>query len=205
MIKNLIFDFGKVLVDYDFINVMSGWFTDEERKQRFFDCIMNPYWGERMDREDVPFEEVIREMQDAYPEFAEELYLFDVQYLDFVTGEVPGMKALLSNLKKQGFRLYGLTNWCSRVHSTMRQFDIFELLDGQIISSEEHLIKPDKAVYQRLFDRFGLDPAECVFTDDKPENVEGSIRAGMDAILFVNAEQYAQELAKRIPGLILES
>lgn len=201
MIKNLIFDFGKVLVDYDFVSIMSGWFTDDERRQRFLGCIMTPYWGERMDREDVPFGEVIREMQAAYPEFADELHLFDERYLDFVTGEVPGMRELLTSLKQQGFRLYGLTNWCSRVHSTMRQYGIFSLLDGQVISSEEHLIKPDTAIYQRLFERFGLDPAECVFTDDKPENVEGSIRAGMDAILFVNAEQYAQELAQRLYSL----
>lgn len=198
MIKNLIFDFGKVLVDYDYMSVIDTWFDDKERERRFLASILTPYWGERMDREVVPFVEIIREMKEKMPQFSSEIDRFDTQYLDFVTGEVPGMRCLLKELKRQGYHLYGLTNWCSKVHDTMHQFEIFDLLDGQVISSEEHYIKPEPEIYLRLFERFGLNPSECVFADDKAENVEGARALGMESILFVNAEQYARELARII-------
>ena len=104
------------------------------------------------------------------------------------------MEELLTQLKSEGYKLYGLTNWCSKVHQTMAQFDIFKLLDGSIISSDEKVLKPEPAIYQRLFDRFNLKPEECIFTDDRPLNIEGSRRMGMDGIVFKNARQYEREL-----------
>ena len=78
----------------------------------------------------------------------------------------------------------------------MEQYDIFNLLDGYIISSEVHKIKPEPGIYQCLFDRFSLKPEECVFADDKEENVEASRKEGMPAIVFKNAEQFEAELRK---------
>ena len=101
---------------------------------------------------------------------------------------------LLTQLKAEGYKLYGLTNWCSKVHLTMTQFPIFKLLDGQIISSEEKVIKPEPEIYQRLFTKFNLKPEECIFTDDRVENIEGGSRLGMDGIVFKDAKQYEREL-----------
>ena len=76
----------------------------------------------------------------------------------------------------------------------MQQFEIFRLLDGQIISSEEHVIKPEPEIYKILFERFGLKPEESVFTDDRAENIAGGRAMGMEGIVFENAEQYEREL-----------
>ena len=114
-----------------------------------------------------------------------------------MTKEIDGMGDLLRRLKAEGYKLYGLTNWCSKVHITISQFDIFTLLDGWVISSEEKVVKPEPEIYQRLFDRYGLEPSECVFTDDREENIEGARRMGMDGIVFVDAKQYEEELRRR--------
>lgn len=66
-----------------------------------------------------------------------------------------------------------------------------------MISSEEKVVKPEPEIYQRLFDRYGLEPSECVFTDDREENIEGARRMGMDGIVFVDAKQYEEELRRR--------
>ena len=76
----------------------------------------------------------------------------------------------------------------------MEKWDILTMLDGRIISSEEKLIKPDVAIFKRLCDKYGLKPEECVFTDYRASNVEGAIKAGMQGIVFYNAEQYESEL-----------
>lgn len=76
----------------------------------------------------------------------------------------------------------------------MAQFPIFKLLDGQIISSEEMVIKPEPEIYHRLFAKFNLKPEECIFTDDRAENIEGGRRLGMEGIVFTDAKQYEREL-----------
>ena len=200
MIKNLIFDFGKVLVDYSFEKFFDEqYFHSRAKAEQFMQQVFTREWGLRVDRESEPLEQIVAELQALYPDFAEPIAMYQTRHTEFVLGEVPGMRDLLTRLKQEGFRLYGLTNWCHAIHETMAQYpEIFALLDGMVISSEEHLVKPEAAIYERLFEKYGLDRRECLFTDDKMENIEGSLQVGMDAILFVDAEQYERELRARI-------
>lgn len=196
--KTLIFDFGKVLVDYDFEMIVDTFFEDKDELERFKEVIISNEFIDKCDKEDIPFSGIIHEVQEKYPHWKSELQQFHDRYLDFVIGEVPGMRNLLIKLKNEGYKLYGLTNWCSVVYKVIEKFDILQLLDDRIISSEEHLIKPDTAIYHRLCDKFNLKPEDCIFTDDKEANIEGAKSAGMSAILFKNAEQYEKELYRML-------
>ena len=194
MIKNLIFDFGKVLVDYDFEAFFRRYITDEERCRAFTPILHNEEVQRMFDREEYSFDEIIEEIICQHREFEQEIRYFATHYPEIVTNEVEGMRELLTRLKGEGYRLYGLTNWCSKVYLTMAQFDIFDLLDGYIISSEEKVIKPEAEIYQRLFNKFNLKPEECLFADDRAENIEGGRRVGMEGIVFTDARQYEREL-----------
>ena len=199
MIKNLIFDFGKVLVDYDFLHVIDTFFTDAPQlRQEFIDTILTEEWQRTLDREDKPFPEYIAEMKQMYPRLAPYIQLFNDRYQEFITGEMPGMRELLTQLKAQGYKLYGLTNWSTTVYEVMRRYEIFRLLDGQLISAEEHMLKPDAEIYHRLYEKFNLRPEECLFADDREENIRGGQQTGMDGIVFRSTEQYARELAQKI-------
>lgn len=59
-----------------------------------------------------------------------------------------------------------------------------EAFDLIVYSAEEGLAKPDPAIYQRTLDRLGVRPAEAVFVDDMPENVEAARALGMAAVRF---------------------
>ena len=194
MIKNLIFDFGKVLVDYDFEAFFRSYIHDAERCRAFTPILYNEEVQRLFDREELPFEVIIEELVSENSEFESEIRFFDRHYPEIVTHEVEGMKELLTQLKAEGYKLYGLTNWCSKVHLTMAQFEIFNLLDGCVISSVEKVIKPEPEIYHRLFEKFNLVPEECIFTDDKEENIEGGRRVGMEGIVFKDARQYEREL-----------
>lgn len=194
MIKNLIFDFGKVLVDYDFEAFFHRHIPDTARCRAFTPVLYNERVQQLLDRELKPYDDIMEDLIRENREYEREIRTFNEHYTEIVTGEVPGMRELLARLKAEGYRLYGLTNWCSKVYHTMGQFDIFRLLDGQVISSEEHVIKPDPAIYEILFERFRLRPEECIFTDDRPMNVDGGRRLGMNGIVFRNAAQYEKEL-----------
>ena len=194
MIKNLIFDFGKVLVDYDFLDFFAKIIPDKERCSAFGALLNTVHFANIIDREERPFEETMEDFIGHHKEFEKEIRVFMEHYPEIVKCEMPGMRDLLTRLKAEGFKLYGLPNWCSKVHLTMQQFEIFRLLDGQVISSEEHVIKPEPEIYKILFERFGLKPEECVFTDDRAENIAGGRAMGMKGIVFENAEQYEREL-----------
>lgn len=198
MIKNIIFDFGKVLVDYDFRHIITRFFADKEQEERFYEIATNETFMDIVDKEEIPFSELIEDLKRKYPEFSEAFQKFHDHYPDFVTGEVPGMRELLKELKDKGYKLYGLTNWCSAVHEVMRRYDIFNLLDGRVISSEEKLIKPDKAIYLKVCEKYGLKPNECLFTDDKEKNIDGARSAGMNAVLFKDCEDFRKQLANYI-------
>ena len=196
MIKNLIFDFGKVLVDYDYMLVLDQVFSTHEQSVDFYNHLMAEGWNKRLDREDKPFDAIIGDMAEAMPQYADEIRQFGNRYTEFVIGEIDGMRTLLEQLKQEGYRLFGLTNWCSKVHVTMKQYPIFELLEGRLVSSEEHLIKPERAIYERMCEKFALKPEECVFADDRMDNIEAARAYGMQGIVFRNAHQYEADLRR---------
>lgn len=195
MIKNLIFDFGNVLVRHDLRPMLTRfWGDDAEKVQQSIALLSDENFVDDCDRGVKPFEQIIKEKQQQYPDFAEMLQYYADNSVDEITGEVEGMRMLLTSLKQKGYGLYGLTNWGHDIYQVMETYDIFRLLDGQVISSEEQIIKPNRAIYLRLCEKYALRPAECLFTDDKQVNVDGAKSVGMHGIVFVNAEQYAKDL-----------
>ena len=198
MTRNLVFDFGKVLVEYDFVDFFRRLIPDARRCMQLASIMTDDETLRRFDREEKPIEELVKDLISENPAFEDEIRLFAERYPEIITGEMPGMKELLVRLKGEGFSLYGLSNWCSKVYVTMGQYDIFQLMDGYVISSEEHLVKPEAEIYHRLYEKFGLKPEECIFADDKQENIEGARRTGMRGIVFENAAQYERELRRML-------
>ena len=194
----MVFDFGKVLVEYDFVDFFRRLIPDARRCMQLASIMTDDETLRRFDREEKPIEELVKDLISENPAFEDEIRLFAERYPEIITGEMPGMKELLVRLKGEGFSLYGLSNWCSKVYVTMGQYDIFQLMDGYVISSEEHLVKPEAEIYHRLYEKFGLKPEECIFADDKQANIEGALRTGMRGIVFENAAQYERELRRML-------
>lgn len=200
MIKNLIYDFGRVLVTYDFEHISSFGFASEEDLQAFVNIVSDPAFVRRCDLELIPFEDLIREMQHTYPQWKEQWQLFYDRYLEFVTGEMPGMHAYMTELKARGYKLYGLSNWCSTIYRVMNEYKIFNLLDGFVVSSDYQVVKPDPAIYRILLDKYDLKAEECVFADDRADNVEAAQQVGMQAIVFTTTEAYKEALEPLLAG-----
>lgn len=193
-IKNIVFDFGKVLVEYSYERFVSSIVNDPAKVGAFVEIVSAQEFMDLHDLGEMTFAEVIKKTQLEHPQWKDELQAYLDRQLEIVTGEVPGMKELIIRLKAEGYKVYGLSNWSNVVYDVMKRYDIFSLLDGMVISSDEKLIKPDVAIYKRFCEKFGVEPQSCVFTDDKAPNIEGARKAGMHAILFKNAEQFEREL-----------
>ena len=196
MIKNLIFDFGKVLVCYDFTAFLRTFIDDDAERYAFEQIVAHPKFVERCDLGVDSFEDIIREHQQTYPHWARQFQIFYDRQLEAVTHEMPGMRDLLIRLKNKGYKLYGLSNWGNTIYPVMEKFDIFRLLDDRIISSEEKIVKPDMAIYNLLCERFNLIPQECLFTDDKHANIDAAQASGMQAVLFTDTDHFEQDLKR---------
>jgi HAD superfamily hydrolase (TIGR01509 family) len=194
MIKNLIFDFGKVLVCYDFSLFLKTIFEDDGERLEFERIFCSIEFTQRCDLGVEPFIDIIRECQEKYPYWKRQLQEFHDRQLDAMTIEMPGMRDLLTKLKANGYHLYGLTNWSSTVYPVIEKFSILQMMDDRLISSEEHLVKPDVAIYNRLCEKFRLVKGECLFTDDKQINIDGAKAAGMPAVLFTDVRQFEEDL-----------
>ena len=195
----LIFDFGRVLVDYDFDRFFAVLRADYRVSEAAFAEFMQVVLAEEtyssLDRELIPFARQVDMLKQQHPACAELFDAFDKRFQEVVTGEVPGMHQLLGELHSSGYRLYGLSNWSSKVYETMRNYsEIFSLLHGRVLSCEEHLLKPEPEIYRLALDRWGLNAEECVFVDDKQANIDGCQAVGIKGIRFAGCTALRRQL-----------
>ena len=120
MIKNLIFDFGKVLVDYEYFETLDQIFKTHEQAEEFYHLLIDGKWNENMDRGDS-FEDTFCKMQQIMPQYKNEIAVVAQRFNEFVRGEKEGMRDLLAQLKSEGYHLYGLSTWCTKCHEAMAQ------------------------------------------------------------------------------------
>lgn len=195
MIRNIIFDFGAVLVDWNPHYVYDPYFGDPEKATWFIENICTAAWNKELDG-GKPFSQGVAELSAQYPEWAPEIELYHRNWKKMMGGAIPGMYDLVADLKQAGYGIYGLTNWASETFYTIvNDYPVFSLLDGMVVSGDVRLLKPDAAIFNCLLDKYGLKAEESVFIDDNAENVDGAIAAGLSAIRFTGADALREELA----------
>jgi 2-haloacid dehalogenase len=196
MVKNIVFDFGGVLVDWNPHYLYDKHFGSREKADWFLENICTGRWNIQMDG-GKPFAEGCAELSAKYPEWTKEIYMFFERWIEMMADEIPGMRKLLGELKAAGYGLYGLTNWSAETFCQVRdRYEVFSLLDGMVVSGEEHIVKPDEAIFKRLLERYGLNAAECIFVDDLQRNVDGAIQAGLQGLLFRGAESLREDFTR---------
>lgn len=190
MIKNVIFDYGNVLVDWNpaylFLPVFGG---DEEKCRFFTDNVCNREWFTRMDRGES-MDVCVAELQARYPQYADAVAMFRDRWFEMCHGELPGMFELIQDLKSKGVGVYGLTNWPAETFTeARRRFRTLASIDNYVVSSSVKLAKPEPAIYQLLLSKYNLNPEECVFIDDRKDNVDAAKALGMEGIIYPGSAQ----------------
>ena len=194
MPQNIIFDFGNVLVEWHPERVYGQYFGDEARAWWFMRHVADLPWRQRIDAGESQ-DACIAELQERFPDYAEPIALYRDRWREMLTGEMPGMRRLIGDLKRAGYGIYGLTNWSMETFPEAREhFAILQLIDRYVVSGQEHLVKPDERLFRVLLDRYGLRAEECTFVDDNPDNVEAARRLGMKGIVFAGADELRKQL-----------
>ena len=177
--KNIVFDLGGVLFARD-KHKCSPEFID------FFRFIrtdpMPDFWVE-YDRGTLTLDQVIDALcalHGCTPEVARAYVREAIDRQE----PVRATERLVDELKRAGYRLYVLSNMSREFIDFLRRADVYALFDGEVVSCEEGTVKPEPRIYRILLDRYGLDPAQTLFIDDRAANIAAAREAGIDGFLF---------------------
>lgn len=194
MIKNIIFDIGQVLAEFRWRSYLKELGIEGERFSRVAKAtVEGPYWNE-MDRGVMTFSEIVEACVKLDLEMEEQIRLFFSKKTGLVL-EYPYAKPWVLSLKQAGFFIYLLSNYGEVYFQCVKEnFGFYPCVDGGVISYEVKKIKPEEEIYQLLLERYALIAEECVFLDDREENIEAAKKLGFQVIHFQNYENAKREL-----------
>ena len=194
--KNIIFDVGDVLLDYRWQQMLMDYGLDESEAYRvgreLFDD-PDGLWHE-FDLGVKSQEEIIQEFEQKHSKDAEVIRWF-ISHGEYMHVARPAIWKLVHQLKEAGYHLYILSNYPEILFKKHTQYaDFMDDMEGMVVSYMLHVGKPERIVYQTLCDRYGLNKEECLFFDDRAENVQGAIDFGMRAKRVLSAKGLAVDL-----------
>jgi epoxide hydrolase-like predicted phosphatase len=194
MIKNIVFDLGNVLLSWkpgEFL-LQSGY--DKETTGLIMSTVFRSQAWFRLDNGDITKEEAINIM--AYKSSFKRAKIKSL--LDLcpkIIFPLHNNIKLLPELRKQGFKLYYLSNYpLEFFNKTKKRFDFFKYFDGGIISAEVNKSKPDPDIYRIFLDRFSLHSFESLYIDDIDSNVRSAELIGMKVIHLPETESLQNKL-----------
>jgi HAD superfamily hydrolase (TIGR01509 family) len=125
------------------------------------------------------FAAAIEARASAFPEFADELRMFRLRWIETIGGPIEENVALLRRLRAAGRPVYALSNFAHETFALAeRQYDFLSEFDDRVISGHVGVVKPDPRIYSILFERAGRSPNELLFIDDSAANVRASEALG---------------------------
>lgn len=193
MIHTIIFDFGGVLVDWNPRYLYSDYFQDDQKMEWFLENICTDEWNLEQDR-GRSLKEGTQILVEKFPEFQKEIEMYYGQWETMLKDSIPRTVEILYELKSK-FPVFGLTNWSAETFPiALKRFNFFQVFNGILVSGEEKLIKPDSKIFERMMDKFQLNPENCLFIDDNLKNVEASRAFGLHTLHFKNPEELRKDL-----------
>ena len=196
MINTVIFDIGKVLAGYGWEKYLRGIAPEEEAYRAVEQAVfLSPDWVEH-DKGLLTEEEEIRDFISNAPEYEKEIRQ-TYENLGECVWKLDYALSWVQDLKSRGFRVFALSNWPKHIYDQRKdKLDFLDLMDGYILSYQEHVIKPDPAAFRLLLERYRIEPEKAVFIDDTLKNIEAAERLGIHGIHFRSLEQAKGELEK---------
>lgn len=196
MIKNIVFDMGNVLVDYQPARLVAKLFPDPQEHALIMKEVFQSSGWKQLDRGTITFNDHYGDLSNRFPQYKQEIgWLLENWHIDQPL--IPGIADLLKKLHAKSFDLYLLSNASKRFFTYARQMEIFNLFTGLTISAELNLLKPEKEIYDRFCQIHCLIPKECLFIDDQEENVNAALSVGWHALKFIDVKTLYMDLESK--------
>ena len=203
MYKNILLDFGGVVVDFNPRNFLMDRFMNKHAEDVVYDLTFGSQEWMDLDRSVITREEANRLMMENAAHVNREFEVRTVieEWAAMLRTKKTTIR-VMKELKSAGYRLYYLTNIPTDVLDDLRQRDWFALFDGGIASCEVHLCKPEPEIYTTLMRQYHLAYDESIFVDDSKANAQAAYNLGITGILYKNPKSFQRAL--RACGIELE-
>lgn len=194
MIKNIVFDLGRVIVDLN-QNLFIDSLKYEEELSKILKSIYKSEEWLKLDEGIYTLDYLINVFCNKYPEYMEEIrfvigteisniFPFKKDSIDFV-----------KELKKEGYKIYILSNTFSESFEYIKSNkDFYDNVSGDVCSYKVNMLKPNKEIYIELLNRYNLNPEETIFIDDKLNNIEAANFLGINGIVFDNIYEVKEKV-----------
>lgn len=185
--RAVLWDFGHTLVDWEPRRVYRTLLDTDDAVEAFLGGVCTLAWHGQHDR-GVSMAENRRALIEKHPDKAELITAWDTRWADMFDGWIDGMDAIVAALEAIGVPQYGLTNlpaekW-PHIQETYPEIARFK---DVIVSGVEGVVKPDPRIYEITAQRLPFAPADVLFLDDRPDNIEAAINAGFKGHVFDGA------------------
>jgi len=191
----LVFDLGGVLVDWNPEYLYKNIFPNEEERNWFLSTICTLDWNEEQDGG--------RSLQDGtdhlvkkFPDHEVAIRAYYDRWKEMLGGPIHETVEIFRELKTQTpLKLYALTNWSAETFPVaLELYEFLHWFDGRLVSGEEKIRKPSPEIYQRLAQRFAIEPSRAIYVDDNLRNVLPARELGFYGIHFRSPQQFREEL-----------
>jgi len=194
-INTVIFDLGGVLIDWNPRYVYRTIFKTEEEIDWFFENVATHDWNENQDA-GYPIAKATEELVAQHPEWEKEIKAYYGRWTEMLGGPIHETVEIFRQLKDNpDIKTYALTNWSAETfHIALERYDFLHWFDGRVVSGEERTRKPFHDFYQRLLERYEVDPSQALFIDDNLRNVKAAEALGIKGIQFTTPGRLAEHL-----------
>jgi len=199
-IEAVVFDIGRVLVQWDMRILFRQLLDDEAEVEWVFRNVVSEAWHAQHDA-GRPIADMVAERSAEFPRYAPVISAYATRFNETIPGPVPGTSDLVEELHARGVPLYAITNFGADTWAGFRPtLPVLDRFRDIVVSGIEQVAKPDPAIYALAAQRFGREPGTMLFIDDSLPNVLSARTCGWHAHHFSSADLLADDLRAR--GLI---
>ena len=197
-IKNIIFDLGGVLIDwnpdYVFLSAFKG---DKVKLKEFYEKVCTFEWNENQDA-GYSIKKATEDRIKIFPEYEDQIRMYYGRWEEMIGGEITEVVRILKNIVRENkFRVLALTNWSAETFPiALKKFDFLHLFEGIVVSGTEKTRKPFSDIYKIILNRYNLIASESIFIDDNIRNIKAANKFGIKTIQFKSPLQLKSDLKK---------
>lgn len=190
--KNIIFDFGNVIGQFDEEYILSQFCTDSEDYKLLSSAIFENW--QALDAGTIDYADNVEHTVSLVPPRLEPVVRDFFHRWDQYLTPLKQTWDFIRELKAQNIPIYILSNASVPFAEHAEQYEIVKEFDGIVFSAPIQMAKPHPEIYQYLFDTYHLVPEECFFIDDREDNIAAAKELGMDGVVFTGDIELVKSL-----------
>lgn len=175
---------GNVLLDFNPDAVLNMFCSSDEEKDVIRkELFEGPEWqmGDRGDIKDCERFDLVKV---RVPEKFHSALKRCADEWDVCMKPLPGAREFCKTVKERGFGIFVLSNASDLFYKYFPNLLPLDFFDGIFVSSDYKMLKPDEEIYRTFLEKYGLNAGDCLFIDDRKENVLGAENAGLNGWVF---------------------